>query len=113
MNPGKVYTGKNSFPSKYGTEKCFPLYVPPETGYDFTTAQYHYSANAAVHTQLDSLNECDKRCNAEYKQLKKEVEEFDAQLRDIEDGGYKDELVDGFYDFIEKIILYSRHVILL
>ena len=102
LNPDKEYKGKNSFPSKHRGVKGFPFYVPPKTGYNFTTSAYHYSANAAVHTQLDSLNECDKICNNEYIKLKKEVEELDARLRDTENDGYENELVDKFYGFIEK-----------
>ena len=65
LDPDKEYKGKNSFPGKYRTTKGFPFYTPPSTGYNFRTSGYNYSANAIVHTQLDSLNECDKLCNKE------------------------------------------------
>ena len=100
----REYKGKNSFPSKYRSFGIFPLYKAPLEGYNFSTSQYHYSANSAVHTQLDSLNECDKLCNNEYNALKKEVENFDDRLRD-EDAGYPNELVDNFYTFINQTML--------
>jgi hypothetical protein len=95
----KKYKGKDSFPKKYKNCKQFPLYNPLETGYNFTTNQYHYSNNSEIHTQLKSLHECDKATNKEYIKLKKEVDEYYKLLCKE----YSIEKVDKFFEFIKNL----------
>ena len=94
---------KGEYANKYRSLNIFPLYKVPENGLDFTSAGYNYSANAATHIQLDSLNECDKLCNVEFNKLKSVVEGFDEKLHTE----YGEELVAKFYEFIEKTMLFG------
>lgn len=92
---------KGEFANKYSSLGKFPIYSSPLTGMDFTTAGYNYSANAAVHIQLDSLNECDKLCNTEFNDLKKTLEKYDEELH----SEYDEKLVARFYEFINNLML--------
>jgi len=92
---------KNSFTGKYKSNPIFPIYKCPKKGLNFATAGWHYTSNAAIHTQLDSLNKCDKICNDEFNKLKKEVEDYDETLHE----DYDEQLVADFYEFIQDTML--------
>ena len=100
LDKDKKYTGKSSFPARWRDAGIFPLYDKPATDcYNLTTAGYHYSLNAVVHEQLDSHNECDKACAAEYNAVKAVVEDYRSKL----DEEFGAKTVEEFFGFIEKI----------
>jgi len=87
------------FAKKYGEH--FPLPHYNQEGMNYTTHQHTYSVNSAVHTQLDSLNECDKLTNGEYVKLKKTVDELEEKL--TEEHGK--EPLDFLVKFVDEQIL--------
>lgn len=52
----------------------FPFYTAPAEGFDLRTASYTYTVNAGIHTQLDSLEQCDALVKKDYNAQKAEVE---------------------------------------
>lgn len=101
LDAEKVYTGKVSFPGKWRDSGIFPMYKKEDGKFDLTTNGYHYSANAEIHAQLDSHNECNNLCVAEYEKLLKEVKEYREKLNKE----FKNKNLESFYEFIEKLTL--------
>ena len=101
LDAEKTYTGKSSFPGKWRDSGVFPLYNKESEKYDLSTHGYHYSANAEIHSQLDSHNECNKECEKEYAALSNEVEKYKDEFT----RQFKAENAEKFYNFVEKLTL--------
>ena len=101
LDPEKIYTGKKSFPRDHRDSGIFPFYNKESGKYDLSTNGYHYSANAEIHTQLNSHDECNKKCKEEYEALSNEVKKYKDEFT----RQFKAENAEKFYNFVEKLTL--------
>lgn len=101
LDAKKIYTGKKSFPRDHRDSGIFPFYNKESGKYDLSKKGYHYSANAEIHTQLNSHDECNKKCKEEYEALSNEVKKYKDEFT----RQFKAENAEKFYNFVEKLTM--------
>ena len=78
----KQYKKKDrpSFPEKHRSAEVFPIYDESMSSYNFNKYGHSYAVNASVHSQLNSLNECQVQCSKEFNALKTESERLKVEI---------------------------------